>query len=188
MVIFGQPLIVSKYVMLDDCYSFFPHLPDLPQHYADEAVKLAEYTTYHVVPVSGIKVNTTQAKTSFENTNFIKNLREKFGHARTHYLRVDGMHSYDWHVDSARCAGIIFLLNDVGNAVTLFKEQIDERNSRIVKVPYTLLQPTLLDVTKSHCVINLSDQPRYALTVGFDLGVSYQQVKEFLTNYSTQQY
>ena len=174
--------------MLNDCYSFFPHLPDLPQHYADEAIKSAEYTTYHVVPGSGIKVNTTQAKTSFENTNFIKDLREKFGHARTHYLRVDGMHSYDWHVDSARCAGIIFLLNDVGNAVTLFKEQIDERNSRIVKVPYTLLRPTLLDVTNSHCVINLSDQPRYALTVGFNLDVSYQQVKEFLTDYSTQQY
>lgn len=179
---------VNKYRMLKECFSFFPHLPDLDTCYAEEATNSTQFTTYHVVPVSGIKVNTTQAPTSFENTQFIKDLRSEFGHARTHYLRVDGMHSYDWHVDSARRAGIIFLLNDVGNAFTLFREPIDERNSRLVQVPYQLNRITLLDVSVSHCVINLSNQPRYALTVGFGLDVTYNDVKKYLGQYQTTQY
>lgn len=174
--------------MFPDCYSFFPHLPDLDQCYVEEAKNSESFSTYHVVPTSGIRVNTTQAPTSFEHTKFMQDLRAEFGHARTHYLRVDGMHSYDWHTDSARKAAMIFLLNDVGNAFTLFRNSIDERNSELVQVPYTLLRPTLLDVTVSHCVINLSDQPRFALTVGFDLDVTYTQVKLFLEKYQTAKY
>ena len=174
--------------MLDDCYSFFPHLPNLSDQYVKEAINLSQFSTYHVVPGTNITVNTTQAKTSFENTQFIADLKHEFGSVRTHYLRVDGMHSYDWHTDSARRAAILFLLNDVGSAFTLFKEEIDNRNSRLVKVPYTLLRPTLLDVTVPHCVINLSDTPRYALTVGFDFSVTYNQLREFLNQYSTNQY
>jgi hypothetical protein len=174
--------------MLDNCYSFFPHLPSLSESYVGEAVNLANFTTYHRIPGTDITVNTTQAKTSFENTQFIADLKHEFGSVRTHYLRVDGMHSYDWHTDSARKAAILFLLNDVGSAFTLFKEEIDNRNSRLLRVPYTLLRPTLLDVTIPHCVINLSDTPRYALTVGFDLSVTYTQMREFLNQYSTSQY
>lgn len=174
--------------MLQDCYTFFSHLPDLDPFYAEEAKNSTQFTTYHVVPISGIRVNTTQAPTTFETTRFMQDLRSEFGHARTHYLRVDGMHSYDWHTDSARKAAILFLLNDVGSAFTLFRQQIDERNSRLIQVPYQVLRPTLLDVTVSHTVINLSNQPRYALTVGFDLDVTYQQVKEFLHKYRTEQY
>lgn len=174
--------------MLENCYAFFSHLPDLDPFYAEEAKNSKSFSTYHVVPVSGIRVNTTQAPTSFETTQFMQDLRSEFGHARTHYLRVDGMHSYDWHTDSARKAAILFLLNDVGTAFTLFREKIDERNSRLIKVPYKIFRPTLLDVTVSHTVINLSDQPRYALTVGFDLDVTFQQVKEFLEQYRTEQY
>lgn len=174
--------------MLQDCYAFFSHLPDLDPFYAEEAKNSKQFTTYHVVPVSGIRVNTTQAPTSFETTRFMQDLRSEFGHARTHYLRVDSMHSYDWHTDSARKAAILFLLNDVGTAFTLFRQQIDERNSRLQPVPYTVFRPTLLDVTVSHSVINLSDQPRYALTVGFDLDVSYADVKRYLSQYQTAKY
>lgn len=181
-------MVVNKYLMLQDCFSFFPHLPDLDFFYAEEAKNSTQFTTYHVVPISGIRVNTTQAPTAFESTQFMQDLRAEFGHARTHYLRVDGMHSYDWHTDSARKAAILFLLNDVGTAFTLFRQPIDERNSHILPVPYTLLRPTLLDVSVSHCVINLTTQPRYALTVGFSLDVTYKDVKQYLNQYQTTKY
>lgn len=148
--------------------------------------KNAEYSCFVVEKHSGKKPSSVQAPTSFENSKFIADLRDKFTNVRTHYLKFDAMTCYDWHTDMARNCSINFLLNDPEDSLTLFREPLAGINYQITRLKYNLFEPTLLDVKKTHCVINFSPEVRYVLTVGFTLDVTYDQVKQFLQSYSPQ--
>jgi len=170
--------------MFPNVYSIFPHLPNLNNSYLEEARRSNFIRPFLDETLRFPEV----AKSSFENTKFIKDLSEQFGHARAYYLKNDPQSCYDWHIDKKRKTAINFLLNDVGNAVTFFKGEDDGLYSSIVKLPYELYRPTLLDSSIFHTVFNYSDKTRYILSVGFEVGVTYTQVCDFLNNYQTTDY
>ena len=170
--------------MFPNAYSLFSHLPNLNISYLEEAQR-SKFTRPFVNETLRFP---DVARSSFEDTKFIKDLAEHFGHARAYYLKNDPQSCYHWHTDLKRKTAINFLLNDVGNAVTFFKGEDDGLYSSIVKVPYELYRPTVLDSSIFHTVFNYSDEIRYILSVGFDPGVTYSQVCDFLNNYQTTDY
>jgi hypothetical protein len=153
------------------------------EHY--EEAKAAQYETFVLEKHTGKKPSTYQAPTSFEQSKFMDDLRKEFKDVRTNYLKFDPMTCYDWHVDAARNCSINFLLNDVPESLTLFREYIEDSRHwyNIKRLKYNLYQPTLLNVKEQHCVINYSQETRYVLTIGFTLDVSYMNVKRFLMFY-----
>ena len=172
--------------MFPDVYSIFPHLPNLNESYLEEARSSNFVRPF--VDETPMFPYTSKTKSSFENTKFIKDLAKHFGHARAYYLKNDPQSCYHWHTDLKRKTAINFLLNDVGNAVTFFKGEDDGRYSSIVKVPYELYRPTVLDSSILHTVFNYSDEIRYILSVGFEVGVTYAHLCDFLNNYQTTDY
>ena len=170
--------------MFPNVYSIFPHLPNLNNNYLEEARKSNFIRPF----LDETPMLPYVARSSFEDTKFIKDLEEYFGHARAYYLKTDPQSCYHWHTDLKRKTAINFLLNDVGNAITFFKGEDDGRYSSIVKVPYELYRPTVLDSSIFHTVFNYSNETRYVLSVGFEVGVTYTQVCDFLNNYQTTNY
>ena len=178
-------------------YMYFEHLPLLNNKYVQEA-KSSEYTSQWKVGDKEITVNTKQAHTSFENTKFMKDLTAKFGSTRCHYIKTDPMTCYDWHVDSARDCGIIFLLNEVTDAVTLYRMEIPGVNYNIEplkgvsynieRVIYPLRRLVLINTKTPHSLVNFSNEARYVLTVGFNNGILFDDVANFLNTYTTNQY
>lgn len=152
--------------------------------YLLEAQKV-DYAAFVLEKHTGKTPSTYQAPTSFENSKFMEDLRKEFKHVRTNYLKFDPMTCYDWHVDAARNCSINFLLNDVVDSLTLFRNYIQDSRHwyDIKRLKYNLFEPTLLNVKEEHSVINFSNETRYVLTIGFTLDVSYMNVKRFLMFY-----
>lgn len=134
----------------------------------------------------------------FANTKFITDLKQHFGHPRVlpAFLKNPPMTVYDWHRDiahaerGARLCGINFLLTPEEKVFTLFKVPNSATGRLIhgVKIlPYRPFRPVLFNTQETHCVINLTDQDRLILSVGFH-DVAYEDAKDWLIRYQCDAY
>lgn len=125
---------------------------------------------------------------SFEDTPFCKDLKQKFGEVTARYYKFSALSVYDWHRDVARKCGINFLLNDVVETTTLFRNNTDKISRLqfpVTKCVYKLYTPMLFNTNVDHCVINYSNHDRFILTVTFPNDVTFEIAKEFLTTYDS---
>lgn len=184
--------------MKKDCYLHLSHLPLLDDKFVDEAIN-ATYT--NIEPTGDMVelktkfnrwISSKSAYSSFKDTKFCKDLEAQFGQVVSHYAKFDPHSLYDWHTDTQRQCSINFLIRPVSNALTLFKyAEVTKEHSLIYHLDeckYTPRVPVLFNSSVNHCVINLSDETRYLLTVNFGRSVTFYHVREFLQNYNTESY
>jgi hypothetical protein len=130
-------------------------------------------------------IRIVHAPSNLKQTRLCYDLFKEFGEVKTEYFKNEPMSYYDWHADIKRNCGINFLLNDVGNALTLYLTEGSIRlNGTIENVVPKLYRPVLLDTTVRHCVINYSNETRYILSIGLhDPDVKFADVQKFLEHY-----
>ena len=184
--------------MKKDCYQHLSHLPLLDEKYVNEALN-ATYS--HIEPsgdMAAIKnkfnrwISSKSAYSTFEETKFCKDLEAQFGQVVSHYAKFDPRSLYDWHTDSQRQCSINVLIRPVVNALTLFKyAEMTKEHSLIYHLDeceYVPRVPVLFNSSVHHCVINLSNETRYLLTISFERTVTFYHVRDFLLNYKTESY
>lgn len=128
--------------------------------------------------------STIDARSTFAQTQFCRDLDREFGEVRAKFFYFRPWSGYDWHVDLGRKCAINIALDDYPDAVSLFRQRIDNQNYNVLSVPYPARRPVLFNTSVEHSVINLSDQPRHVLTVSFiEPTATYERVREFVLNY-----
>lgn len=152
------------------------NLPKFPQKCIEEALK-ANYTQVY-------KPDLLRAFSSFNNTSFVRNLQDRFGKCGGMYLKNMPMTYYDWHIDMNRTCSINWLLTNTGGSA-LYREHIPSNEGKsitykISKVEYELHKPTMLDVTKEHCVINDTHEERIIFSLSFT--APYNEVYNYLSS------
>lgn len=81
-----------------------------------------------------------------------------------------------WHKDSVRTVGINIPIDNLKDSATIFTEDnvtnddelITKKCMYVNKVPYELGSMYILDVSKYHCVFNLSNQNRFIIIAMWD--------------------
>jgi len=93
-------------------------------------------------------------------------------------LKIPPRSHYRWHTDAYRNVAINTIL--IGNdCQTFFTSSTDEVvKDNLVEVDYSDNRSVLLDVSKQHSVLNLGPE-RIVLSVGFDLPVTYNDIREY---------
>ena len=166
------------------CFYHVDHFPPIPMEFVTPVFNVE--WLYPGAETSAEKtIRIVHAPSDFKKTRLCYDLFKAFGELKTEYFKNEPMSYYDWHMDIKRNCGINFLLNDVGNALTLYMHSGDIRlNGTIENVIPKLYRPVLLDTTVRHCVINYSNQTRYLLSIGLhDPDVKFADVQEFLKRY-----
>lgn len=123
-------------------------------------------------------------QTDFYKTKFGQDLQKGLGKIGSRFLYNPPWGLYDWHQDLGghECA-INYLLSDSTNAITLHRFPTDcKLNYRVVEMKYKLHRPVLMKSTIDHCIINLTDKPRYIMTIVL-LDTTYEEAKKWLLNY-----
>ena len=170
--------------MLDNCFYQLDHLPLLGKEFVNEGID----GEYHTPPpeIDNVRTSRTiKAKTTFTNSTFIQDLKQKLSpNIHACFFRNDPYSLYDWHTDSVgnRKCVINYLLTEVTGAMTLFREPTIRLNYKIVECPYVLYKPMLLNVERDHCVINNSADYRYILSVSLP-DVTFDQAVDFFNSY-----
>lgn len=159
------------------------NLPQFPQECIREAYT-AKYT-------QTFNPDQLRAFSSFNNTQFVKDLESKFGKCGGLYMKNLPMSYYDWHIDMRRQCSINWLLKNTGGR-TFYRKNLNVLKGnksityRLTRVEYTLYQPTILDVTKEHCVINDNDEERIIFSMSVD--APYEEVYNYLSNLNIESY
>jgi hypothetical protein len=144
--------------------------------------------TQHGNKVEGIRHNsiskTIYKQTDFQKTPFGQDLQKGLGEIGSRFLYNPPMSLYDWHQDLGghECA-INYLLNESDGAITLHRFPTDcKLNYKVVEMKYKLHCPVLMKSTVDHCIINLTNKPRYIMTIVL-LETTYEEAKKWLLNY-----
>ena len=159
------------------------NLPKFPEHNIREALAATYTQTYSPEQL--------RAFTSFNNTKFAQTLKGKFGVRGGLYMKNTPMSYYDWHIDMGRQCSLNWLIqNTEGKA--FYRQNINPARGAksitysLTQVQYTLYKPTLLDVTKEHCVINDTDRERIIFSMSID--APFNDVLEYLSNLQIDSY
>jgi len=170
--------------MLDNCFYQLNHLPLLDKKFVNEGIN-GNFRSPRP-EIDGIRTTrTTKADTTFTNSKFIQDLKQKLSpNIHACFFRNDPYSLYDWHTDSVgnRKCVINYLLTDNIGSLTLFREPTIRLNYKIAECPYTLYGPMLLNVELEHCVINNSSDYRYLLSVSLP-DVNFEQAMDFFKSY-----
>ena len=170
--------------MLDNCFYQLDNMPLLGTEFINEGIG-GEYQT-PPPEIDNVRTSrTTKAKTTFTNSTFIQDLKQKLSpNIHACFFRNDPHSAYDWHTDSVgnRKCVINYLLSANAGAMTLFRKPTIRLNYNIAECPYILYKPMLLNVELEHCVINNSPDYRYILSVSLP-DVTFAQAVEFFNNY-----
>jgi hypothetical protein len=91
---------------------------------------------------------------------------------RIRVLRTLPWTTYDWHKDSGvRYSAINLLVTGHNTSLTLFgtshSDKLEHRD--VERVQYEENSFYLINLQREHMVLNLSDETRYAVTIGFSL-------------------
>ena len=127
---------------------------------------------------------TIYKQTNFENTPFGQDLQKGLGKIGSRFLYNPPWGLYDWHQDLGghECA-INYLLSESDGAITLHRFPTDcKLNYQVVEMKYKLYYPVLMKSTIDHCIINLTNKPRYIMTIVL-LETTYDEAKEWLLKY-----
>jgi hypothetical protein len=179
--------------MIDNCYLKLPNLPLLPQEFIDEAVDFEYFFPIGQHPDQPNRLPEAwrpKTRSQFEDTEFCKKLSAEFGEMVAWNYKFPPKENLDWHKDFSRCCCLNFLINDVVDAVTLFRERIEPYRlvQRVEPLKYTLHQAVLFNASVEHTIINYSNQTRYLLSVGFAPGVHFEDVRDYLIKQQISQY
>jgi hypothetical protein len=169
--------------------SFFhlTHLPKIPYSYVEEAENLAVYKNDYQPP-AGVISPFNMADSSFSNTKFFQNLKENFGLVYCYYIKIEPNIFHDWHYDYNRNCSINFLLTDCESLTLFEKDKTDPSNIVFEVCNYNLYYPTVLKNSTPHCIINYSQKKRYLLSISFPKQHVFDDVKEFMLSYTTDNY
>ena len=160
-----------------------PNLPQFPEKCISEAIS-AKYT-------QTFNPDQLRAFSSFNNTTFVKEMESRFGKCGGLYMKNLPMSYYDWHIDMRRQCSINWLLKNTEGKAYYRKNANGDRGSKsityhLTRVEYTLYKPTILDVTKEHCVINDNDQERIIFSMSVD--APFQEVYTYLSSLDIEKY
>jgi hypothetical protein len=175
--------------MPTNCFYQLNNIPTLPEQYINEALA-AEFQQPKVETNGQLSPRTTRAVTSFVDSKMFQDIKHTIcPGVHACYFRNEPQSLYDWHIDSTgnRKTAINFLLSDPTHSMMLYRKFVSRLNYSITACPYQLGQAMLLNVDQEHCVINLSQQYRYVLSVSLP-GVEFDQAVNFFQNYSLDSY
>lgn len=101
------------------------------------------------------------------------------------------MSYYDWHIDLRRQCSLNWLLQNTKGKAYYRKNANEAKGSKsityqLIQVEYSLYKPTLLDVTKEHCVINDNDQDRIIFSMSID--APFNEVYSYLSSLNIEKY
>ena len=178
--------------MLEDCFYHLSNFPLLDQKYVEEGINAVYPNLPKPEDPEAPTPRAITVESSFQNTVFFKNLEKQFGPMSCVYIRSYPMSTYDWHRDIFKMVTINFILHDVKDSLVLFRDKVygvERMQYNIKPAVYTPLKPTILDTRLQHCVINLNNDYRYILNLGFlDNKIYYKDVKNYLTNIPVPEY
>lgn len=144
--------------------------------------------TQHGQSVAGERHNsvskTVYSTVDFNDTQFGKDIRANLGNFGARYLYNPPWSLYDWHQDiGGHECSINFLLSYNPGARTMHRFPMDcQLNYKVVLMEYELHKPVLMKSTIDHCIINLTGQDRYLLTIAL-MDAKYEEAKQWLLNY-----
>lgn len=196
----------------DKCFKSLDHLPLLDPFFQQEGLS----AVYYLPPADDVKEKILLraffhdnnkfifdpierrlpnriifGQSSFAETNFCQDLQKEFGELSTKFFYFNPWSLYDWHADIDRKCSINFSLDDYPGSHTLFRQKVDSLNGSVVELHYKPRRPVILNTEIEHSVINLSDNPRYVLSVTIhDKNITFNQMVDFLSGYqmSSDQY
>lgn len=147
--------------------------PDLSKHYIDEGLS-AEYKLYNSGAYTDIR-----SKTSFEDSSFMALIRSNLGDVTCMWAKYRPMSILDWHTDPGRKCSINIPIKANPAAKTYFRKRYGGAMYDVQEVKYIMYKPTVLDVTKPHCVFNGCDEERIILSIS-PIKSTFIEVVEFL--------
>lgn len=152
--------------------------PELPAHYIEEGLSV-DYALYN----SGAHTD-IRSKTSFENSSFFAALKENLGSVTCMWAKYRPMSILDWHTDPGRKCSINIPIKAHPSTKTYYRKRYAGAMYDVEEVKYIMLKPTIMDVTKPHCVFNVCNEERITLSISF-INASFSQTVEFLRNYES---
>jgi len=144
-------------------YYCLEHFPDLSSRYIKEGMN----ATYKL----NVSPNDYRAGTMFNNSNFIRSLKNLIGDVSALWIKNPPNSLYDWHIDkNVRQCSINFPINDTGGRAFYRSKLYDDVENKSLyytldEVKYILYKPTILNVKHEHCVMNMSNQERIILSL-----------------------
>lgn len=158
-------------------YKTLYNLPQFPAQCIREATT-AKYTQAY-------NPDQLRAFSSFNSTPFVANLQKEFGQCGGLYMKNLPMSYYDWHIDMGRQCSINWLLQNVGGSAFYREEVVPPRGKKsitykLTKVEYQLYKPTILDVTRYHCVINDTQEDRIIFSLS--INAPFSDVHKYLSS------
>lgn len=169
------------------CYTHFPSLPTVSLVTAEKCMTASYAPPPKPLPGQPIPQGFTYCP-ELGGTKFLQDLQTQFGRVEDMCMSFAPHTIYDWHTDIFVKVRLNYVLNDVIDAMTLFKEPTQTSNIvyNIEQCKYTVRSATLFNSQVEHCVINNSDQTRYLLSIRFfDNNVTFDQVENFLFDYKS---
>ena len=171
---------------MEDYYYCFDNYPSLSDRYVNEAIH-SEYVEHY-------NPHDYRSGCSFNNSNFIKILKQNIGDVSALWIKNPPNTIYDWHIDkNIRQCSINFVIKQSDNALALYREPISQEGTdKIIyykshTVRYVIGKPTVLNVKKEHCVINPTNEDRIILSLCVKQS-SYKQTVDFMKTLTINDY
>jgi hypothetical protein len=153
------------------------NFPDLEYKYIQEGLNGYYFET--------LKPHVFRAKCSYDDSDFIKNLKSEFKNVRSTWLMNPPWTIYNWHIDIMRNCSINIPIKMPKRTGTFYKNYINEDRksnyNNLTEVKYVLYKPTILNIQEEHCVFNPTDETRIILSISIENeNVSYKDVLDYL--------
>ena len=175
---------------MSDFFCHLTHLPLISAKFLEHAQGLRYETPEEHGQFTKLNLNARDPgfRMHFLSQPLYIDLKKRFaGVLGATYVRTDPMSEYSWHTDKGGVTtGINILLSPPDECLTLFRTKTDiPLQHKIYRCDYEQFRPTVFDSTVEHCVINLSQEPRYLLRVPI-ANTTYEQVRDYLLAYRNQ--
>lgn len=171
-------------------HDYYRHLdlPPLPDRYIQEGLN----ANYKVIE----KPRLIWARSTFDETDFFKEINEHFGRCYVKYYFNPPDSLYDWHVDSNRHCAINWVVKTNPEARAIFREPSTDLNQGLKKpifydiheLKYQGSSPTILNATYEHCIANNYPDTRIILTMSVFKPATYHEVLDFILNMKCKDY
>lgn len=171
-----------------EMFYYMNHLPEIDDFFCTDPI------TQNFGFLSNDRSNRTSLidYIPFEQTKFCRDAYNYFGFIDAAVFKFTPNTMLEWHIDDKRRCALNFLLHDADNCFSFIRENVDRWNYNMMEIKYIPKKPVLIDTTNEHTHLNYnSTKTRYLLSVSFGNQpdkASYQEVKQWLLNYKTNQY
>jgi hypothetical protein len=155
------------YFELTKSFSFLNKVKE----YLDLDLDINWHRNYYDIDVTPIPVNILKDDIIF------KTLSLKFEIIPL-VVRFDAKKWYTWHTDKIRNVGLNSVIQGKESHVIFGKLSTNGQYFDIEEIIYEDNKTYLLDVSKSHSIVNLGE-PRIIISLGFPQPIMFNEVKEF---------